>query len=228
MAVDLTKIEIDGFERVLAISDIHGDVQALEALLKVVNPTQLDLIITLGDYVDRGHFSAQVIDLLIDLHRSANVYSLRGNHDQWMIDAKDDEDNADFWLTIGGTTTLASYEEESVTAIPDAHWKFLIDTCVDIIESEKFIFVHGHLEHDVPLSYQRPEIIQMLQYQNALPHESGKIIVCGHSSTKSGTPEDLGHTIAVETKSWLNCVDVVRGTIWRADSNGLTDQHFLI
>lgn len=227
MAVDIHKIGISGFDRILAISDIHGDLQAFDALIELVNPTYQDLVITLGDYVDRGHFSAQVIDRLIELHDVLNIISLRGNHDQWMIDSKDNEDNADFWLTIAGKKTLASYESMSINSIPDAHWNFLINTCIDILETETFIFVHGHLEHDVPLSFQRTEIIQMLQYQNALPHESGKTVVCGHSSTKSGMPEDLGHTIAVETKLWLNCVDVLSGTVWRTNSKGLGDQCFM-
>ncbi|MEO0477438.1 MAG: metallophosphoesterase [Planctomycetota bacterium] len=228
MSIDLVNIDTLDFDRVIALSDIHGDLQALDALLSNINLTQNDLLITLGDYVDRGHFSAQVLDRLIEMHKGGNVISLRGNHDQWMIDARDDEDNAEFWLTLGGSSTLASYEEESIDAVPDTHWDFLTKTCVDIAEAERHIFVHGYVEYGVALKEQIHEAIQMLQHQHGAGHDSGKIIVCGHSSTQSGLPEDKGHTIAIETKIWLNAVDLNNQIIWRADSNGLCDEIPLI
>lgn len=228
LPIDLVTVDTGVYERLLAISDIHGDLQALDALLQAVGVTENDMLVTLGDYVDRGHFTAQVIDRLIALHKGENVFSLRGNHDQWMIDARQSKADLEFWLTIAGSATLASYEEETIDAVPDTHWGFLVDTCVDIVETEEFIFVHGHLEHDVPLELQSADTIQMLQFHNARAHVSGKKVVCGHASTKSGQPEDLGHTIAAETKRWINCIDVRSGQIWRADSSGQTDQTIIL
>ena len=54
-------------ERIIAIGDIHGCAAALEGLLEMIEPTSQDLIVTLGDYVDRGPQSKQVIDRLIRL-----------------------------------------------------------------------------------------------------------------------------------------------------------------
>jgi len=220
VALDLLRVDTNGFDRVLAISDIHGNLTALDTLISQVHPNENDLLVTLGDYVDRGLYSAQVLDRLIDLHGRYNLISLRGNHDQWMLDARDDPDDADFWLTIAGTSTLASYPEESIDAVPDAHWRFLEYTCVDLVETDFHIFVHGHLDAETPAEDQSTQTLQWLQYQKSGPHCSGKLVICGHSSTPSGVPETLGHTLAIETRDWLNCVDVDRGDVWRADARG--------
>jgi len=74
--------------RILVIGDIHGASTALDAILAAVSPTPADLVITLGDYVDRGIDSAGVIDRLLKLSRTHQVVSLRGNHEEMMMDAR--------------------------------------------------------------------------------------------------------------------------------------------
>lgn len=64
--------------RILAIGDIHGCARALDALLAAVAPTPDDLIVTLGDYVDRGLDSAGVINRLIRLVETHPLVALRG------------------------------------------------------------------------------------------------------------------------------------------------------
>lgn len=73
------------YKRVLAIGDIHGYSYHLQDLLAAVKPTKDDLIVTLGDYIDRGYYSKEVFDILITMHRDFNVVSLRGNHDALML-----------------------------------------------------------------------------------------------------------------------------------------------
>src|SRR2546426_9720291 len=74
--------------RVLAIGDIHGSIVALETLLAAVAPTPTDLIVTLGDYVDRGPRSCEVIEKLLALQATGRLVALLGNHDQMMLDAR--------------------------------------------------------------------------------------------------------------------------------------------
>ncbi|HEY9796072.1 MAG TPA: hypothetical protein V6D30_10555, partial [Leptolyngbyaceae cyanobacterium] len=56
------------------------------------------------------------------------------------------------------------------------------------------------------------------------PHCSGKIMVCGHSSQKSGVPLNVGHAICIDTwvygKGWLTCLDVTSGRVWQANQAG--------
>ena len=75
------------YKRILGIGDVHGCARHLEKLLAAVQPTGDDLIITLGDYIDRGPGSKGVLDALVRLHHDPgiNIVSLRGNHDALVL-----------------------------------------------------------------------------------------------------------------------------------------------
>jgi len=64
----------------------------------------------------------------------------------------------------------------------------------------------------------------MCNAKNPAPHCSGKIMVCGHTSQKSGVPLNLGHAICIDTwaygKGWLTCLDVISGRVWQANQAG--------
>lgn len=70
-----------------------------------------DKLILLGDYVDRGQKSKQVVEQVIDMIKLDNVIALRGNHDQMMLDAltQNDESYASHWIRNGAINTLISY-----------------------------------------------------------------------------------------------------------------------
>lgn len=75
-------------KRLLAIGDIHGHLEKLSRLLEVVAPTDQDQMVFLGDYIDRGPQSREVIDCLLDLRkRFPRTVFLRGNHEQMLLDA---------------------------------------------------------------------------------------------------------------------------------------------
>jgi len=128
--------------RILAISDIHGCIVAFKTLLMCVRPEPEDLVITLGDYVDRGPASAAVLDRMIELHQTRQVISLRGNHDLTMLRVHQGRfaDELRFWMAIGGKETLASYPGGSIENIPQKHWDFLGETCRDWHETD----THAH------------------------------------------------------------------------------------
>ncbi|SEA16226.1 serine/threonine protein phosphatase 1 [Desulfuromusa kysingii] len=75
-------------KRLIAIGDIHGHLSKLDHLLSQVQPTDQDQLVFLGDYIDRGPQSKQVIDALIDLQMEyPKTVFLRGNHEQLFLDA---------------------------------------------------------------------------------------------------------------------------------------------
>ena len=74
---------------ILAVSDIHGCLDALETMLDVVQPGDDDLIVTLGDYVDRGPDSRGVIERLLKLKSTHRLVHLMGNHEIQMIRARE-------------------------------------------------------------------------------------------------------------------------------------------
>ncbi len=208
--------------RILAIGDIHGCLTALNTLLAEVNVQPDDTLVTLGDYCDRGPDTKGVLDRLITLSASHHLVALRGNHDALMLAARSDFAKAFAWKQVGGMETLDSYG--SLTAVPDAHWQFLETQCVDYWETETHIFVHGGVFPNLPLAEQPVETLHWKRFENVEPHESGKVMICGHTSQKNGLPRDLGHAICIDTwaygDGWLSCLDVGTGDVWQADEMG--------
>jgi serine/threonine protein phosphatase 1 len=214
--------------RVLAIGDIHGCSQALDTLLSAVCPGPEDLIITLGDYVDRGPDSRGVLDRLCQLTETGRLVALKGNHDQMMLEARGDPEKEEDWLLCGGKPTLASYAQFGLGGVledvPDSHWHFL-ERCLPYYEIDSHFFVHANAYADLPLADQPEYMLLWEPLADPGAHESGKIMVCGHTAQNSGVPLHLGHTICIDTKvyktGWLTCLDVITGKIWQAHQSGL-------
>ncbi|MDY7022419.1 MAG: metallophosphoesterase family protein [Cyanobacteria bacterium J06592_8] len=215
--------------RTLVIGDIHGCLKAFDTLMATVKPRSGDRIITLGDYVDRGPNSKAIIDRLIELHHRGQLVALRGNHELMMLRAREGHRYKLYhWLAAGGESTLASYSKVSsrrgLASIPDEHWNFLENTCVNWWETKSHFFVHANVYPNLPLHQQPERMLFWQQFANPSPHYSGKVMVCGHTSQKSGQPISLGHAICIDTwvygRGWLTCLDIVSGRIWQANQNG--------
>ena len=217
--------------RILAVGDIHGCAFALEALLRAVRPSRDELLVTLGDYVDRGPDSAGVLNRLVRLAGTHRVVPLRGNHEQMMLDARDGAGELALWLACGGEATLMSYcpfaDHGTLADVPDEHWEFLERTCVDWYETESHFFVHGGAVPHLPLDRQSPLVLRWQTFDNPERHHSGKTMVCGHTPQKAGVPRDLGYAVCIDTHAhaddgWLTCLDVTTGEYWQANERGQT------
>jgi serine/threonine protein phosphatase 1 len=214
--------------RTLAIGDIHGCSRALNGLLDMVHPGPDDLVVTLGDYVDRGPDSRGVLDRLLGLPARCRHVALRGNHDQMMLDARTDLDALRDWLQCGGRETLQSYgtagKEGMLADVPVEHWDFLESVCVPYFETDTHLFVHANLYPDLPLAEQPTYMLYWEKLHDAGPHVSGKTVVVGHTAQKSGVPLDLGHAVCIDTfvygSGWLTCLDVATGELWQASEDG--------
>ena len=214
--------------RVLAVGDIHGCSRALDLVLAAVKPCPEDCIITLGDYVDRGVDSRGVIETLRKLHRTGCLIALRGNHDQMMLDARDNILQEPEWMRWGGRETLRSYGESGkcgkLIDVPESHWEFLEQTCVDWYETDTHFFVHANADPNLSLIEQPTYQLYWEKLDHPRPHKSGKIMVCGHTHQISGVPLNLGHTICLDTwvygQGWLTCLDVNTGRMWQANQLG--------
>ena len=136
--------------RVFAIGDIHGCSKTFKKLLleKLVIK-KLDKIYCIGDYVDRGPDSKGVIDCIIELREKGyNIHTLRGNHEQMMLDSTIDKQRLNHWLTNGGKATLKSFGIVSVDGLSDRYLKFLKGTRL-FIATNKYILVHAGLNFNV-------------------------------------------------------------------------------
>ena len=96
---------MENYERVLVIGDIHGHFKRFMSLYKKLNVTDNDLLIFLGDFIDRGAEGEviQMIEWIMSQTQKENVIALRGNHEQMMIDFFDNGDIN--WLFNGGKET---------------------------------------------------------------------------------------------------------------------------
>lgn len=209
--------------RDLAIGDIHGCYTALTALCEFVGLRDDDTIVTLGDYPNRGPDTKAVLDWLIEMGTHYDLKPLRGNHDLMMVQTRETGGEDSSWIDAA---TLRSYSHVpgktgSIADIPDAHWDFLINGLLPYYETDTHFFVHANAYPDIPLADQPEFMLYWESFENPPQHESGKIMVCGHTSQKTGLPVTNGHAVCIDTwasgSGWLSCLDVAAGIIWQAN-----------
>ena len=215
--------------RTLAFGDIHGAAAHLDALLAAVNPTADDWLIFLGDYVDRGPDSRGVLDRLIALRQSHRAVCLRGNHELMMLQARTDVGVRKMWLGVGGVQCLASYAPAPGRSglfgdVPRGHWEFLERDCVDWLETDTHLFAHAGVDPALPMREQTEGAIFWDFLRGPIEHVSGKTLIVGHTSQKSGKILDYGRTVCIDTHAYaggfLTCLDVNAGHYWQADGLG--------
>jgi serine/threonine protein phosphatase 1 len=227
--------------RHLAIGDIHGCATAFSTLLDFVKIREDDLIITLGDYVNRGPQSRDVVARLIELHETGQLIPLRGNHEIMMLAARDSEEKLNQFLKVGGDKTLQSYDEDFArlldapselepwhTVVDDIHWDFIEERLHSYYESDNHFYVHANAYAEAPLNEQPEFMLYWEKFNDPSRHESGKVMVCGHSSQRSGLPKSNLNAICIDTKAhaggWLSCLHVESGHLWQANEEGQTRQ----
>src|SRR5688572_610487 len=164
--------------RTLAIGDIHGCSAALDHLLRMVQHEESDIVVTVGDYVDRGPDSKGVVDRMLFLKTRCLLVPLKGNHEVMMLESRTDSEWDREWRRHGGQQTLASYapQKDSPTFqnVPPEHWAFLEHECLDYRETDSHIFVHANLAPDLPL-HEQPHNILFWEFlsDQPQPHCSG-------------------------------------------------------
>jgi len=212
--------------RTLVIGDLHGCLNALELLLEIMPPQADDHLIFIGDYVDRGPDSKGVIDSLINLEKKFKVTCLSGNHEEKFFLSRLDHTDLAHWLEAwGGGPTLESYGPGGFDDVPESHWEFLLRN-KPYHETDTHIFVHANLEPNTPVDQQLPFTLIHKKFGTPEPHQSGKIMICGHTAQKGHVPLNLGHAICIDTDpgrgGWLTCLHVETGHYWQTSVTGET------
>ena len=207
---------------IYAIGDIHGRVNLLERILSRIDvdlashPARSGIRVFLGDYIDRGPASRQVIDRLVTRDRSCRSVFLKGNHELYLTQFLGNPAILGDWQHYGGLETLMSYgitpsiNADAATqaqlaaaldrALPGSHRRFIgmlksSFTCGD------FFFVHAGVRPGVPLTKQSEEDLLWIRQDFLLYEEDfSKIIVHGHTPVME--PEVRPNRINIDTGAY--------------------------
>ncbi|WP_316354819.1 metallophosphoesterase family protein [Devosia sp.] len=205
---------------VYAIGDVHGCLAQLRLLHQKIladaaNIEGTKLIVSLGDYVDRGVDSAGVLDFLLSgVPEGFSRVCLAGNHEVMMLDHIAEPRSADRWLDFGGLETLISYgidtsaymaagvrERKGLlqSHIPPQHLDFLRKLPV-VLSFPGLVLVHAGLRAGVPLEDQEEDDLLWIRGQDGDEQQGatdGPLLVHGHTPTQS--PRITGRTINIDT-----------------------------
>jgi serine/threonine protein phosphatase 1 len=189
--------------RIYAIGDVHGRVDLLDSLLRLIDqhlkasPIERPVQVFLGDYIDRGPASRAVLERLIERNRTHELICLKGNHDILVERFLKDPAFLEDWRDWGGLPTLISYglippsriepaEYENLASalrqtMPKEHRDFLRQLRTSFVCGD-YCFVHAGVRPGVPLAKQKEEDLLWIrdEFLNA-SNDFGKIIVHGHT-----------------------------------------------
>lgn len=206
-----------------SVGDIHGNLDALIALHDKIQQDAAGfsgdkIIVYLGDYIDRGMESRQVVDLLIKHPLSGfRAIHLRGNHDQVLLDFLGSENIAPQWFNFGGQATVLSYgvtlagipsgekqiqlRKDLQDMIPVDHLSFFQQLEYSFSIGDYF-FVHAGVRPRIALQRQSPMDMMWIreEFLNS-PYRFDKMIVHGHSVVTE--PEMLENRIAIDTGAYM-------------------------
>lgn len=183
--------------RFIAIGDVHGCVDSLRKLVDSLESkiTKDTYLVFLGDYVDRGPESRAVIDYLLQLREEYQCIFIRGNHDQMMIDAIDNDQWA-LWMQNGGNETLSSYDLTiGEKDFPTTHIEFLRQSRL-YWDTPEYLFVHGGVDPGHTIAETLNNVHDKRSFMWERSHiESGynkweKTVVFGHTPVKEPLIKD--------------------------------------
>ena len=186
------------------IPDIHGRCDLLiEGLAGISEHSGGDggTIVTIGDYVDKGPQSRQVIERLVSgLGEGWRLFALKGNHDAMMADALRNPAKMASWLGKGGDAALASYGGDPA-AIPENHLAWLDGLQLMHVDRHR-VYVHAGVDPEVPLAQQSEATLLWKRYAKGFPGGFGGLhVVHGHDNSPEGPLLYEGRT-NLDTLAW--------------------------
>lgn len=208
--------------RIYAIGDIHGRADLLASLFARIDedlkarPTAEAIQVLLGDYIDRGSSSRQVIEMLIARRLNHKLMLLKGNHEEYALQFLGNPSLLPQWQSIGGRDTVLSYgvaaprsqdeksQREVASALlnfmPESHHRFLQGLALSFSCGD-FFFVHAGVRPGIPLKQQSQHDLLWIRDDFLLHEEDfGKIVVHGHTPTRE--PEIRSNRINIDTGAY--------------------------
>ncbi|CAN5267198.1 metallophosphoesterase family protein [soil metagenome] len=213
-----------------AVGDIHGRLDLFEGLLDRIDADLSRLpeggqaaLILLGDYVDRGPKSREVIELARSLEGSGGcvVHALKGNHEEALLDFLREPGEGPVWGEFGGVATLASYgigpptprsdraaweraRDTLAAAMPPEHLAFLQGLALSVTYCD-YLFVHAGVRPRVPVADQDPHDLMWIRHDFLKGDWRGPPVVV-HCHTPSPEPQLEHWRIGVDTGAYATGV----------------------
>jgi serine/threonine protein phosphatase 1 len=186
------------------IADIHGRYDLLSrALAEIAAHSGGDtgVIVAIGDYVDKGPESRQVIErLLSGVGPGWRLVTLKGNHDTLMMQALRDPAKMPAWMAKGGDAALKSYGGDPA-AVPPTHIAFLDQLRLMHLDAHR-LYVHAGVDPELPLDRQSEATLLSKRYPKGYPGGFGeRHVVHGHDNDPNGPLLYPGRT-NLDTLAW--------------------------
>jgi serine/threonine protein phosphatase 1 len=218
------KAKPDG--RLFAIGDIHGCPDELAAILKSIAPGPTDTVVFVGDYVDRGPSSHDVIEQLLELRRgAAEIVFLKGNHEDMMLSFLGFPGHyGESFLFNGGSQTLDSYGvsedtlESAIEFLPAPHLEFL-HGLASSYHRPPYLFVHAGISPARQLEEQAVEDMLWIRQEFIFNvHQIGATVVFGHTPMRA-VMVDLPYKLGIDTGlvygGKLTCLEFSEGVAYQ-------------
>ncbi len=177
--------------RILAISDIHGCFDTFSSLLEKVDLSKDDELYLLGDFIDRGPKSKEVIDWVLEKQEAGfEINCIRGNHEQMLLNVLKDFTKTAHWLRNGGKQVLENFKVNSAHEIPQKY----IDFCEELkfyFQSLDYFFVHAGINfHAVEPMEDYEAMIWIRNWEEDLDEEwlEDRRVVHGHTMVSKDIP----------------------------------------
>lgn len=172
-------------ERVIAIGDIHGCYHTLLNLMNRVSYTSAtDTLVFVGDYIDRGFHSYEVVSTLRKLRAQAGenkIICLRGNHEQMAIDAHE-SGNHNLWYYNGGMATSYSFEKNNASMSSAVAW---FKSLPIVYETPQIIFCHAGLTYPMLKDNTDHDLIWGRNWITTETEPREKHVVFGHTPSRN-------------------------------------------
>lgn len=193
-----------------AIPDLHGRADLLDLAVDAIAARtrgQAATVVLLGDYVNKGPASADVIARLVaGLDPAWRTVFLKGNHDGFMLDALLDPRKLPLWLDNSGATTLRSYAPESddipdPAIVPSDHRAWLQRLQTIFVDAHR-VYVHAGVDPELPLDQQSEATLLCKRYPKEFFGGFGaRHVVHGHDNHPEGPLLYEGRT-NLDTAAW--------------------------
>ncbi len=185
------------------VPDIHGRYDLLaDALAEITVHARGDagVLVTIGDYVDKGPESRQVVDRLLRGVEGWNFIALKGNHDAMMVEALRNPAKMPAWMEKGGDAALASYGGDPA-AVPQSHIAWLDQLRLMHVDAHR-LYVHAGVDPELPLDRQHEATLLWKRYPKGFSDGFGKLhVVHGHDNFPDG-PQLYEGRSNLDTQAW--------------------------